>query len=85
MDPDEALRTLRRAISEYWHAVANDDVPAERDAGHDAVEAAEALDGWLSKGGFLPSGWILADPPPISDAEHAEDVRTVARALRSDG
>lgn len=51
MDPEETLRRLR-VLAE--NAI-NDAVADE-----DAVEMAElfqAMDGWLSKGGFLPAAW----------------------------
>ena len=55
MDPNAALEALRDAMRRY---------SAEDDEGHDryvaateAAEAAEALDEWLSNGGFLPSAW----------------------------
>lgn len=43
MDPDEALAIIRRAV--------------EDEAPYDALEAWEALDKWLSNGGFLPKAW----------------------------
>lgn len=49
MDPDAALQRLREAIESYW---------AGTGPGADAVvEAASALDLWLSRGGFLPTAW----------------------------
>lgn len=48
MDPDKALAELREALQE----LANDP-----DAWEDVIEKFEALDGWLSKGGFLPKAW----------------------------
>jgi len=58
MDPDAALETIRTATlasrQSEW-------IPGE-DVGHDsliedAMDAMEALDTWLTKGGFLPSAW----------------------------
>lgn len=55
MNPDAALDNLRRAVetmatrpfgSQDW-----------QNAADDLAEAAGALDGWLSKGGFLPDPW----------------------------
>lgn len=57
MDPNEALERLRRAVAELkteaqWrHEAALGDVVTEM------VEKFEALDEWLSKGGFLPTAW----------------------------
>jgi hypothetical protein len=57
MDPNEALKNARHAGL---------DLRRERDGGNcedihtaadDLAEAFEALDGWLSKGGFLPDAW----------------------------
>lgn len=52
MDPNETLRQLR-------HAVEGESA--------DIFELFSALDGWLSKGGFLPTDWM-----PGSDAEGDE-------------
>lgn len=57
MDPNEALSQLRKAIK-----VANDEWTSERltyDALWAVFEAAEALDEWISKGGFLPRDWDM--------------------------
>lgn len=52
MDPDAALINLRAAINAAL---------IEQSPDHDSVDAIaehfEALDGWLSRGGFLPSDW----------------------------
>lgn len=48
MDPDAALGTIRMQVDAY---------PC-RDFDVDAlIEAVDALDLWLSKGGFLPRAW----------------------------
>jgi hypothetical protein len=54
MDPDEALKKARAALKAF-----HDAPDAERSmiAGADLADAFEALDGWLSKGGFLPRDW----------------------------
>lgn len=49
MDPDETLKSAR-AAAERVHASSDD-------AAIELAEAFEALDGWLSKGGFLPADW----------------------------
>lgn len=58
MDPDVALRELRAAIIEH-HRLADSDTPndAVLSAAEEVVRYAEALDGWLSAGGFPPAAW----------------------------
>jgi hypothetical protein len=51
MDPDECLRTIREIVQRI-----NDDDHLESDLG-ELSDAFEALDGWLSRGGFLPDDW----------------------------
>ena len=54
MDPDETLRLLRLTIKQ----MRVDTDPAIRKAHADEVaEYAEALDGWITGGGFLPKDW----------------------------
>ena len=61
MDPDEALKNAREAL----RLIRDKEQEGYRDWGgrHEAQEfvdladAFEALDGWLSKGGFLPKAW----------------------------
>lgn len=49
MDPNETLSTLREAL---------DGDPDENFYSYDvAVEAFQALDSWISNGGFLPHDW----------------------------
>ena len=50
MDPNEALQRLR----EWAGGVADGE---EMSAEMEAAEAFEGLDGWLSRGGFLPADW----------------------------
>lgn len=60
MDPDKALQIAREAVVKL-HA----DLPFEKDrddvddAAGALADAFEALDGWLSKGGFLPKAWTI--------------------------
>jgi hypothetical protein len=56
MDPDEALKKAREAIARYRRTLPCNDYDQ---LGHaDALaDAFEALDGWLSKGGFPPKAW----------------------------
>jgi hypothetical protein len=57
VDPDEALKKVREALK-YYRAM-----KAERndEPGDDIADAFEALDQWLSKGGFLPDDWRRKD------------------------
>ncbi len=54
MDPNEALARLRR----YADAAVDD---APEDWLDTAPELFQALDSWLSKGGFLPADWQQVD------------------------
>jgi hypothetical protein len=54
MDPDEALKNARRAVKRY---IDEQDPQRLALASADLVDAFAALDGWLSKGGFLPQAW----------------------------
>jgi len=56
MDPNEALKNLREALR-GWHANGNEWESADDPMSEQLVDAAEALDEWLSKGGFLPAAW----------------------------
>lgn len=54
MDPNETLQRLREAVEKYQESTEVEDalsILAE------LVDEFEALDGWLSKGGFLPEAW----------------------------
>lgn len=60
MDPDAALANLREALEKVI-----DMADQGRDHGDDYINALECvalqvqtLDGWMSKGGFLPRAWI---------------------------
>lgn len=60
MDPDTALRELRAALAAVEDA--GPDRDEEITALRQVAEYAQALDGWISAGGFLPSLW---QAPPI--------------------
>lgn len=55
MDPNETLRFAREALERFQRApvTTRDSVMAAMDL----AEAFEALDGWLSRGGFVPNAW----------------------------
>ena len=58
MDPDETLRQLRRAITEYRQAAD----PGQRlHAADRVIDHAEALDHWLTTHGFAPAAWNQDD------------------------
>lgn len=56
MDPNEALKNARKAAKRI---VDDDSNTAEA---QEFAETFLALDGWLSKGGFLPIAWSKTDP-----------------------
>lgn len=69
MDPNETLRMIRQyaeKVNKWRDMMDRSDGQLlawqreefEQDSFH-LAEYAEALDGWLSKGGFPPSGWPL--------------------------
>jgi len=65
MDPDANLAELRREITEYIRIA--DVADRQFDEGPDAdriVELVQALDEWISKGGFLPVAWRVPAPKP---------------------
>jgi len=55
MDPDQALKNARRAVAEM-SSLAEGSVK-HINAAEDLRTAFEALDDWLTKGGFLPGPW----------------------------
>lgn len=55
MDPDKALENMRAAIAELETQLLRRNDPYAAMA--DIVDAWEALDGWLSKGGYRPEDW----------------------------
>jgi hypothetical protein len=61
MDPNEALRRLRAAVAALGAIPAADGTPLA-EHGADVLEHWEALDQWLTRGGFLPDGWAQHGP-----------------------
>ncbi len=53
MDPDEALRRARDMVRRYSETGNTADIPDVATL----ADAFEALDSWLSAGGFLPAAW----------------------------
>jgi hypothetical protein len=65
MDPDAALAAMRNAVThlrvppkDQKHGFTVDEENEREYAWNNLGESFEALDGWLSKGGFLPSAWV---------------------------
>lgn len=59
MDPNETLRRLRELLSTRQN-LDDDDQDNDQElirVGDDIAELVEALDTWLTKGGFLPAAW----------------------------
>jgi hypothetical protein len=75
MDPNKALRQLRNAVDYYRRGYGGKLGAENREellAG--LVDEFEALDGWLTRGGFLPEAWrrgeqILAKYGPVVTVE----------------
>lgn len=55
MDPNETLRRIRDLAEKINAKPAVHYLAAYAE---ELAEHVEALDGWLSKGGFLPRGWV---------------------------
>ena len=53
MDPNEALKRIRTIVNESSRT---GDLP-DSDQTETLLESIEALDAWLSHGGFLPKAW----------------------------
>lgn len=61
MDPNAALEQLREAIAD----AANPDQYTDREVAIEQIaEFFEALDNWLTNGGFLPGAWGQRAPEP---------------------
>ena len=55
MDPNAALKSARECLIT---ACTTDDDEIKEEALTNMMGAFDALDGWLSHGGFLPADWI---------------------------
>lgn len=75
MDPNATLAEARQAVADV-RAHQDDETDDTVCSALDAIrvaEAFEALDEWLSKGGFLPEAWAGSRPeqiPPMDDQKH---------------
>jgi hypothetical protein len=66
MDPNEILARLREALSDYRNSDGSESIWTALES---VAELFEALDGWLSRGGFLPDAWQQSGRCPMSDQE----------------
>lgn len=55
MDPNETLRRIRILQANYAANPVDGLTPNQVE---DLIDLTEALDAWLSKGGFLPQAWM---------------------------
>jgi hypothetical protein len=58
MDPDETLKQIRYSLNILQSA----DYIIDIDDVDTLTTLVEALDGWISRGGFLPSDWRVPCP-----------------------
>ena len=61
MDPNECLKRIRELVAEGRQAE-GDGYQINQSVATGLVALAEALDEWLSKGGFLPTAWSVDRP-----------------------
>jgi hypothetical protein len=54
MDPNATLAIIRDALRDFGDATMRDEADAAADV---LVEHVQALDEWLTRGGFLPADW----------------------------
>jgi hypothetical protein len=57
MDPNAALAEIRRLIDNLKFQIEPDTGLVDLDDASELIDRFEGLDGWLSKGGFLPTDW----------------------------
>lgn len=63
MDPDVSLKAIRILVPRMLAAYASTESNGiDQDDAATLAESIEALDEWLSKGGFLPKPWKGAKP-----------------------
>jgi hypothetical protein len=75
VDPNTALTEIRDLIARTYTA----DGPAAEDTCRRLYELVEALDGWLSQGGFPPDAWVPASPVPAELTAHDHIVTRARR------
>ena len=64
MDPDETLRLLRLTIKQMRSEGHQDFQAVWIAHAKEVVEYVEALDEWLSKGGYPPMSWLTREDRP---------------------
>ena len=74
MDPNAAVDKLREALAAYQANA--DDPEAAANAASDVVDAAEALDVWLTMGGMPPTEW--------ASYEWSKDFYVIPRTFETD-
>ena len=57
MDPDAALHDAHKALAEYRSAQDHENSGDAQTHAEELADAFEALDEWLTQGGFLPKDW----------------------------
>lgn len=58
MDPNSDLKKMLKLAAKMLRDHEDEDLEGiDRDDANRLAEMVEALDGWLSKGGFLPGKW----------------------------
>lgn len=60
MDPNVTLAEIRALIRDLREAQDDGDEGSVADVGANLAEKTEALDQWVTGGGFLPEAWTLA-------------------------
>lgn len=60
MDPNETLNQIRALVARI-EAVREDEYLDLVELGRDLAESANALDEWLSKGGYVPDDWATPE------------------------
>jgi hypothetical protein len=56
LDPNANLEELRSLTASLLEQIDNEE-PIDQDDAARVLELFEALDGWISRGGFLPRAW----------------------------
>lgn len=76
MDPDETLKRAREAYAQYT-------ARPTHDAAEALAEAFTALDGWITRGGFLPRDWATQERNVTSAGHQAWEITALRAALES--
>lgn len=71
MDPDKALQDAREALQDYRDAEQRWSELGMANAAEGLAGAFQALDEWLSRGGFLPRDWRPSVAMVSEQCDHA--------------